>query len=123
VSPEESVRLAADAAGDSRLREGAAHFQETSAVAVGDSEGRPAMRWFPPFLRWALWQSDAVGRTAALHMAANVYRSAAKRRLLRNRALVPIVASVVIGGSAVLLYGLALFAPVAEMLRGLAATR
>ena len=53
-------------------------------------------------------------------MAANTYRDAAQRRIERLRVTAPIVTCVVIGGGVTLLYGLALFVPVAQMLRGLA---
>jgi type II secretory pathway component PulF len=77
---------------------------------------------FPPFLRWAIFQADgAIGRARALRMAANVYRQSAQRRLGRMRVVVPLVACVVLGGGITLLYALALFVPVAQMIQGLAA--
>jgi type II secretory pathway component PulF len=77
----------------------------------------------PPFLTWALWHSEATtGRPMALLMAADIYRVAAARRQERLRTIVPLIACVVLGGSVTLLYGLALFLPVVEMLRGLASS-
>ena len=77
---------------------------------------------FPPFLRWAIWHGDGpVGRPRALRMAANVYRQSAQRRIERLRVAVPLAACVVLGGGVTLLYALALFVPVAQMLQGLAA--
>jgi len=76
---------------------------------------------FPPFLRWSLLHSEGtIGRVRALQTAAELYRWEAKRRQERLRVLAPLVMAVVIGGSATLLYGLALFIPVVEMLRALA---
>jgi type II secretory pathway component PulF len=77
---------------------------------------------FPPFLNWALFESEpAVNRVAALRTAADVYRSFAQRRLARWRVVAPIVFCILIGGSVVLLYGLVLFTPLIDMLQGLAA--
>jgi general secretion pathway protein F len=118
---EESLRLASEASGDPRLQQparplGGALLED--AVA-GDDERR---FWrFPPFLRWALGRSDALQRTQSLRVAADVYRDSARRSSKRAAVVVPIVASAVIGGGAVLLYGLSLFVPLTEMLRGVAA--
>ena len=51
--------------------------------------------------------------------AASIRR--ATRRQRRVQAVVPRVIGLALGGTAALLYGLALFVPVIEMLRGLAA--
>jgi type II secretory pathway component PulF len=75
----------------------------------------------PPFLRWAICHADdAVGRTRALRMAADAYRESACRRIQRLRVVAPIVTGLVIGGGVVLLYALALFVPVVQMIEGLA---
>lgn len=117
----EAVRLAADASGDARLTEGA----EALAAGLADGElpadNSPEARRFPPFLRWALWHSETtIGRDRALRMAAGIYRQSAQRRADRLRLIAPMVVSVVLGGGVVLLYGLALFVPVVQMLRALA---
>jgi general secretion pathway protein F len=76
---------------------------------------------FPPFLRWSLLHSEAtIGRVRALQTAADLYRREAEHRQERLRVVAPLVLAVVIGGGATLLYGLALFVPVVEMLRALA---
>jgi type II secretory pathway component PulF len=116
----EGASLAAEACGDRTLQEGARDLALAQAQrnAAGDER---AARSFPPFLRWALCQADeTISTTDALRLAAQVYREAAERRAERSRVAVPIAACVLLGGGATLLYGLALFLPVTEMLQALA---
>jgi type II secretory pathway component PulF len=88
--------------------------------AVGDSPG--AVR-LPPFLTWALWHSEATtGRARALRMAADIYRVNAARRQERLQMIAPLATCALLGGGIALLYGLALFVPVVEMLSGLASS-
>jgi type II secretory pathway component PulF len=117
----EALRLAAghweDAALDGETRLLAAALERGQTAA--DASGLTAE--LPPFLRWAIWQADeAVGRPRALRMAAEIYRQSAERRIQRLEVILPVVGCLVIGGGVTLLYGLALFVPVAQMLRGLA---
>jgi type II secretory pathway component PulF len=85
------------------------------------SDAAPLAARLPPLLSWAICHADAtVGRSQALRMAARLYRESAQRRVQRLRVLAPIVTCLVIGGGVTLLYALALFAPVAQMIQGLA---
>jgi type II secretory pathway component PulF len=99
---------------------------ETRALAKTVQEGQrlsddcPLATRLPPFLRWALCRSEAIGRAPALRMAASIYRDSAIRRLQRIRVVTPLVLCAVLGGGITLLYGLTLFVPVVDMLRGLA---
>jgi type II secretory pathway component PulF len=121
VPLEEGLRVAAGSCGDDRLNNGAQAMTETLGRGRAWHEDAPAARQFPPFLRWALLESEpAVDRPRALHMAAEVYRRSAERLSRRARVMIPLVACVVVGGSAVLLYALALFVPLVEMVRGIA---
>jgi type II secretory pathway component PulF len=80
-----------------------------------------ARQELPPFLRWALFESDgSIDRQAALAAAADIYRAKARQRLARWQTVAPIVLCIVVGGGITLLYGLALFVPIVDMLRGLA---
>jgi general secretion pathway protein F len=117
---EQAVATATSTADDATLQVAATELFGSSRLAqAGAAQTQAALR-FPPFLRWALLESEATtGRPAALRMAARWYRAAAQRRIDRIRAVAPLVACVVIGGGAVLLYGLALFIPVVEMFRQL----
>jgi hypothetical protein len=78
-------------------------------------------REFPPLLRWAIGHSDEpAARAHALEIAARIYRQTAERRTERLRTLAPMVALVTLGGTLTLLYGLALFVPLVELLLTLA---
>jgi general secretion pathway protein F len=121
ISLPESVRLAASASGEARLIEGADSFAAGLDRNELPADHCSAARRFPPFLRWALWHSEStIGRDRALRMAVGIYRRAAQRRAERLRLVAPMIVGVVLGGGAVLLYGLALFLPVVQMLRTLA---
>jgi type II secretory pathway component PulF len=121
MSLDEALPLAASASGDRALRNSAGELATSIANGQFPPDDCPLARRFPPFLRWAVWQSEAtVGRERALRMAGSIYREAAERRIERAHSVVPLVVLVVIGGGATLLYALALFVPVVELLRTLA---
>jgi type II secretory pathway component PulF len=114
----EALALAAGAAGDPRLTQAARELSvDVSApTAVGLHDGRA----LPPFLRWAILNSEpTVERPRALRMAASIYHDAAEHSAGRLRVLAPALACVLLGGGAVLLYGLAVFVPVIDLLYGL----
>lgn len=121
VPLDESLRIAADGSGDAALRESAQRL--ATAVDAGQLPGdeSPVALRFPPFLRWAIWHSEATtGRARALQIAARMYRETAERRAERLRTVAPVLALVLLGGSVTLLYGLALFVPMVELLSALA---
>jgi general secretion pathway protein F len=118
---EEALQLAGVASGAAFLRDAAAALATEVAQGTFPPDDGPVAQRFPPFLRWALWHADAtVGRERALHMAGRIYREAAEHRFERMRTAVPVAVLVILGGGATLLYGLALFVPVVELLRALA---
>jgi len=116
-----ALPVAAGACGDAALTEGAlALAASLDQGPMLSEESRLALR-IPPFLRYALWHAEpSIGRARALRMAASLYRDSAQRHLERLRVTAPLVLCIVLGGGVTLLYGLALFVPVVEMLRGLA---
>jgi general secretion pathway protein F len=117
----EALGLAADSSGAARLREMVARLSTALDDGQLPSDGSPTAQRFPPFLRWAIWQAESTtGRVRALEIAARVYRSAAQRRGQRLRTLAPLVATALFGGTFTLLYGLALFVPMVELLEALA---
>jgi type II secretory pathway component PulF len=118
----EALPIAADAWNDAPMIEATRNLAASLKQGQTHSdEGRLAQR-FPPLLRWALWHSEeTTGRARALKLAAGVYRRTSDQQLERVRTLAPLVTCVVIGGGMTLLYGLALFAPYVDLLRGLAA--
>ena len=117
----EALRLSADAWSDAPQRDAARLLASTLDHGPVVSESSHLAGRFPPFLRWALLHSEAsIGTARALRIAAKNYRHSASRRHKRLRVVIPIVVGLLLGGSAALLYGLALFVPVIDMLRGLA---
>lgn len=117
----EGVPLAADACGDRTLEQGARAYVAAQSPRSNAASDERAARFFPPFLRWALWQTDdSMPPSQTLRLAASVYRESAQRRAERSRISIPIVACVILGGGATLLYGLALFLPITELLQALA---
>jgi type II secretory pathway component PulF len=117
----EALQVAADSSGDPRLRETVGRL--ATAVAGGElpADDSPTALKFPPFLRWALWHSEGTtGRPHALEIAARVYRTAAERRGQQLRTVAPVVAMVLFGGTITLVYCLAVFVPLVELLQTLA---
>jgi type II secretory pathway component PulF len=120
---ETALPLAAGASGDVSLAEGSLSLAASIASGQPANECGATANRFPPFLRWALCQSEAtVGRDRALRIASMFYQESSNRGLQRARTIAPIVGLVILGGSVTLIYGLALFMPVVQMLKGLAAT-
>jgi type II secretory pathway component PulF len=114
----EALTLAAGAAGDPRLTQAARELAAdvSTPMAVGSHDGRV----LPPFLRWAILSSEpTVERPRALRMAASIYHDAAEQSAGRLRVLAPALACLIIGGGAVLLYGLSVFIPVIDLYYGL----
>ena len=111
----EALRLAAGANGDTHPEANA--LPQPALAEHSEAAGR-----LPPFMRYALWQSETgVGRVRALRMAAELYRASARRRADRVRLIAPLVLCAILGGGVTLLYGLSLFVPIIEMLRTLSA--
>jgi type II secretory pathway component PulF len=122
LSYAESLRVAADAWNEASKIEATRLLAAALDQGQTISESSLSAASFPPFLRWALVGIEPVtGRARALRTAASVYRQSAARRRRRVQAVVPLVIGLALGGTAALLYGLALFVPVIEMLRSLAA--
>lgn len=117
----EGLRMAAAAWENDPLEQAALAHAAALASGQTPSEHSPFAAALPPLLRWAVWHADEpIGKAWALRMAAGAYRESAQRRVGRVKILAPIVACLVIGGVVVLLYALALFVPVVQMLHGLA---
>jgi type II secretory pathway component PulF len=121
VPLQDALVIAGESSGEADLRDGARLLADSVQAGTLPSDDGPIAQKFPPFLRWAVWHSDATtGRVRALQIAARMYHEASKRRGERLRTFAPIVALVLLAGTITLLYGLALFVPVVEMLRALA---
>ena len=75
---------------------------------------------FLPMMRWVLATGQAQGSlVAALHNLAGLYRKRAKFQAEKLYVFLPMILLIVIGATATLFYGLALFVPLASMLREL----
>lgn len=76
----------------------------------------------PPLLAWAEAGASTEDAASASDFIAigDFYRNLAQRRVRRSTTLAPIVACVVLGGGATLIYALALFVPVVDLLWTLA---
>ncbi len=116
----ESLRVASDVWTDTSRKQ-ATQLLAAALDQGAVSESNHLIAGFPPFLRWALISCEpVVDRVHALRIAAKVYFQSAARRHRRLQVVVPMAIGLALGGTAVLLYGLALFVPVIQMLRGLA---
>jgi type II secretory pathway component PulF len=117
----EAIPLAADATGDAALRKAAAQLAE--AISRGDSprDGLADSRAFPAMLRWLLATSEhQTSMVSALKHAAATYRRRALHQAELLRVFVPRILLLGVGGSAALIYVLALIAPLAAILTHLA---
>jgi type II secretory pathway component PulF len=113
----EALLISGDASGDADLTLGAKSLAAAEQEGRPPSDDSPVARRFPPFMRWAIWHSDATaGRARALEIAARMYHEAAERRAQRLHTLAPMAILVLVGGTVTLLYALALFVPVVELL-------
>jgi type II secretory pathway component PulF len=116
---EKALPVAAGASGDPNLVNGAQALAEAISSNRTKDVDRAANR-FPPFLRWAILESQAtVGRGRALRMAASLYRRTARRRVERSRVITPMILLVTVGGGGTLLYGLALYLPIINLIQAL----
>lgn len=96
-------------------------LEEALSVASGAWDDSNAADSYPPLLKWAIFAAEpALERHAALRLVADTYRASAQRRLDRWTVAAPLALLVVVGGGATLLYGLALFVPIVDLLQGLA---
>jgi type II secretory pathway component PulF len=117
----DALSICGDTSGDAGLSAGAKAFADADKMGQIPGDDSAVAKQFPPFMRWAIWHADATtGRARALHIAAKLYRESSARRLDRLRAIAPLTALVLLGGTVTLLYGLTLFVPVVELLRALA---
>jgi general secretion pathway protein F len=116
----QALRLAGEAAGDRSLATAATKLANDVAAGQSLSEGLKTQARFPPFMRWMISSGEQQGALSpALHQVAEVYRRRALFRADWYRVALPVALTVLLGGGAVLLYGLTLFLPLTDMLRDL----
>jgi general secretion pathway protein F len=115
--------LAAESTGNPRLTRGARQLAE--AITRGEQPAAAMRiveeRSFLPMLRWVLATGQQQGSlVAALRNLGDLYRKRGKYQAGKLAVFLPTILMLSIGASATLLYGLALFLPVINVLRGLA---
>jgi type II secretory pathway component PulF len=116
--------LAAESTGNPRLTQGARQLAaaigrgESTATALGSID----RGMFLPMMRWVLATGEQQGSlVTALHNLADVYRRRAHYQAEKLAVFLPTILMIAIGASATLFYCLALFVPLANMLRQLTA--
>jgi type II secretory pathway component PulF len=116
----EALELSADAAGD-RAIQLAVHPVAQNLIRGGEiGEASVPAGGLPPFLSWLITRGQNSGDLAkSLRRAGEMYRDRAKLRIEWLKFAFPILAGIVVGGGAVVLYALALFLPMVNMLRDL----
>jgi type II secretory pathway component PulF len=111
--------LAADSSGDARLARGSRGLAEALSRGETASIGmqQVALGTFPPMLRWVLTSGQVQGSLVeSLRELATLYRRRAEFESEKLKVLLPTILMVGIGASAVLFYGVSLFAPFINML-------
>jgi general secretion pathway protein F len=117
-----AVVLAAESTGNPRLARGARELAaavtrgEPTAAALAATDRRT----FLPMLRWVLATGQGQGSlVTALHNLADLYRKRGKFQAEKLSVFLPTILMIGLGASATMLYGLALFVPLVNLLRGL----
>lgn len=114
VPLDQAIVLAADATGDKSLQRTARNI--AGAIERGDPP--PAVTGISPFLQWLLTQSPRQLRLAeSLRHAATTYRQRAINQAAWIKLGTPIVAGILVGGGATMLYALTLFSPFLALLK------
>ena len=114
---QEAVLLAADASGDGGLRHGARQLAKRMerGEVIRVREDLPPD--FPPLLAWSVVSgAGQEGLSQTLEAEAYAYRRRALRSAHRAAVYLPILLTVVIGGSAVFLQALSVFWPFTQLL-------
>lgn len=111
----EAVELASLSSGDARL------IQASESLAAGARRGEAELGssagGFPPLLRWLISYGQRQGMLApSLRQAADSYRRRALMHSQVIRTFLPILLTVIIGGSAVVFYALTLFLPFSTLM-------
>lgn len=117
----EAVVLAAGATGDGRIESSARAVAGRLAQGQEPAATDANAGGLPPVLNWLMSRGRSPERLSeALRRAGQMYQGRAKNQIEWLNFVFPVVASVVIGGGALLLYSLAFFVPLIDMLNDLA---
>lgn len=117
----QGLELAAETSGDPRIARSARAL--AASLERGETwkqvEGR--RRDLPPLIEWMMVSGQRQGMlVASLRHAAEMYRRQANHQAAMVRTYVPVLATLVLGGSVTLVYVMLLMCPWIAMLRGLA---
>jgi general secretion pathway protein F len=117
VALPDGIVLAADAAGERSLRSSARVAAEATRNGERLRQDLPGIEGIPPYLRWLIARGQQQGNLVpSLRFAGETYRRQAVDRAQWVKLAFPIMACVVIGGGATLVYALTLFVPLTDML-------
>jgi general secretion pathway protein F len=114
-----AVRLAGDASGDAELSKSAGQLGNAlaSGIQLGTSTTAARSGELPRFLVWLIGAGETKQVLAPfLNQTAEMYRRSAIKRAEWIRFYLPLLMTLVIGGVAVLLYALALWVPLTNLL-------
>jgi type II secretory pathway component PulF len=122
VAYSEALVLAAEATGNRRMARAANEL--AASIVCGEAPAQAIrsidQRAFLPMVRWVLAAGQQQGSlVTSLRTLADLYRNRAQFQAQKMAIFLPTIAMLVIGASATLLYGLALFVPLVNLLRGL----
>ena len=125
VPLDEALLLAAEASGDVRMlgavRPLAKAITRGEYSSQGGSSSDLKNAGLPPLLSWIMSSGGPRGTLlSALEHAAEIYHRRARHYAETARLMVPIVLSLVIGGSVTLAYALVMFVPYVSLLRTIA---
>jgi type II secretory pathway component PulF len=122
VALQEAIVLSAETTSDPALQDAARAIADATSRGMDVSYGSAGSTGFPPFLHWLITRrQEQEGLVSALRAAADMYRRRAVVITEWIKVSFPVLAAIVIGGGATLLYTLSIFYPMTEMLKRLAA--
>lgn len=122
VALQEAVVLSAETTNDLALQDAARAIADATSRGMDVSYGLSGYTGFPPFLHWLITRrQEQEGLVSALRAAGEMYRRRAVVITEWIKVSFPVLAAIVIGGGATLLYTLSIFYPMTEMLKKLAA--
>jgi type II secretory pathway component PulF len=121
VPMQEAIVLAAETTNDPALQDAARAIADATSRGMDASYGLSNSSGFPPFLRWLITRrQEQDGLVSALRAAGEMYQRRAVVISEWIKVTFPVLAAVVIGGGATLLYALSIFVPFTELLHTLA---
>lgn len=114
----EALPLAAEASADPQLASSVNVLVNGLRNGLSNSDQAEKTQGLPPFISWLLTSNqNSPTLVPALKQAGQMYRREALRQSNSMRVWIPVTAVVVVGGGAVLFYGLVLFTPLVHLLK------